>query len=239
MSTYRLDHTDACAFLATIGNDTVHLYLTDPPYGISRDTGFKTVGDKGVERFRVSMDFGQWDHLPPDELTKLLTDTCQEAYRILQSGGVAIVFFDLWKLETLSTILKYAGFRMLRLIEWQKTNPVPLNSKRFYLSNSREVAIACVKGSKPTFQTKYHNGVFSMPIHRDGGKRLHPTQKPLALMKDLIEIHTKPGQIVVDPFAGSGTTIVAAVQLGREGWGCEIDKKYHKKAQVRLQKLDD
>ncbi len=229
-------HRDARNFLPNLKGDSANLVLTDPPYLVSRKTGFNSVGSRGVERFRVSMDFGEWDNVPNGEHIELLTAVFKECYRILKSSGVIIVFYDLWKIETLATILKASGFTMFRFIEWIKTNPVPLNSRQLYLSNARETAIVAVKKNKPTFNAHYHNGIFTMPIHRDGGKRLHPTQKPLKLMKELIAIHTKERDVVLDPFAGSATTIVASTQMNRIAWGCEKDKLYYDRATKRIQK---
>ena len=236
MNNIQFENTDARNFVSHLTSNSVDMVLTDPPYLVSRKTGFKSIGKKGVERFRVSMDFGQWDNISNGEHIKLLADVFTECYRVLKIGGTIVVFYDIWKIETLSKILEASGFKMLRFIEWVKTNPVPLNAKATYLSNAREVAIVAVKGSKPTFNAYYHNGIFSMPIHRDGGKRLHPTQKPLKLMETLIAIHTKQGDIVLDPFAGSATTLIASTNAGRIAWGCEIDKIYYDRALSRLQK---
>lgn len=230
-------NVDARIFLPSIKNNSVDLILTDPPYLISKDTGFASIGKKGIERFKVSMDFGKWDRVTNEEHTALLNTVFRECYRALKDSGTIIVFYDLWKIESLMQMLKAIGFGMFRFIEWVKTNPVPLNSKAIYLSNAREIAIVAVKGGKPTFKTEYHNGIFSMPIHRDGGKRLHPTQKPLALMKELIEIHTNEGAIVLDPFAGVGTTALASLQLSRIAWASEIDKSYFDKATKRIGEL--
>jgi len=202
---------------------------------VSRSTGFKAIGSKGVDRFRVSMDFGGWDSVPNGEHVSLLKAVFSECRRVLKSGGTIIVFYDIWKVETLATILKDSGFRMLRLIEWLKTNPVPLNAAVTYLSNAREVAVVATKGSKPVFNAYYHRGVFEKPIHRDGGKRIHPTQKPLGLMEELIEIHTERNSVVLDPFAGSGTTLLAALNIDRIAWGSEIDDNYYRKAVARIE----
>lgn len=208
--------------------DTADLVLTDPPYCISRKTGFASIGEKSVERFAVSMDFGEWDHTEIN-----LTDLAGNAYRILRKGGTVIVFYDVWKLTTLANALTAAGFVQLRLIEWMKTNPVPLNSKRNYLTNSREIAVLAVKCSKPTFNSEYDNGQYHYPIPHNG-TRYHPTQKPLQLFADLVNKHSMPGDLVVDPFAGSGTTAVACRQHGRVFAGCDIDGDYIKTAKRRV-----
>lgn len=102
-----------------------------------------------------------------------------------------------------------------------KTNPVPLNSKTNYLTNSREIALVGVKGGSPTFNSEYDNGIYKYPICHDKG-RFHPTQKPLALISDLIEKHSVKDDLVLDCFSGSGTTAVAAAKTGRRFVGCEM-----------------
>ncbi len=210
--------------------------LTDPPYLVSRKSGFAAPVTKGVERFRVSKDFGAWDNKTGEEHTLLMESVVEECFRVLREGGTFVCFYDLWKITSLASILENGGFRMLRFIEWIKTNPVPLNSKVSYLTGAREIAIVAAKGSKPRFNSSYHNGVFSMPIHRDGGRRIHPTQKPLALMAELVEIHSNKGDVVLDPFAGSATTLVAASNTGRTAMGCEISKEYYRSAVKRLER---
>tara|TARA_B100000749_G_C18119516_1_gene339237 strand:- start:94 stop:552 length:459 start_codon:yes stop_codon:yes gene_type:complete len=126
------------------------------------------------------------------------------------------------------------GFKQIRFLEWVKTNPQPLNSGRNYLTNSREVALLGVKGGKPTFHSKYDSGVYNYPIQ--GGKfRLIPTQKNTELIKELIEKHSNPGDVVLDTFAGSGTTAMAAHLSGREFQGCELDEEMWKKSITRIQ----
>ena len=204
------------------------LVLTDPPYTISRETGFAKLGGNSIKRFAVSMDFGEWDHAPID-----LDILSNSIYRVLRNGGTAIVWYDIWKLSHLAEALAKAGFKMLRLLVWQKTNPVPLNMKSTYLSNSREIAVVGVKRGKPTFNKEYHNGVYPKPIPRHNGNRIHPTQKPLDLFAELIGVHSHPDDLVIDPFLGSGTTAVAAVESGRRFFGGDIDPKYVKAARKR------
>ncbi len=215
-----IDRADFHDFMASLTDGSVDLILTDPPYTISRKTGFSEVVT-GVKRFAVSMDFGDWDHAQID-----LTNMAAVFYDALRHGGTAIVWYDIWKLGELKDAMEKAGFKMLRQIIWQKTNPVPLNMKATYLSNSREMAIAGVKGGKPTFNSEYDNGIYRYPIPRHNGHRRHPTQKPLQLFSDLVLKHSAPGDMVVDPFLGGGTTAVAAVRNGRRFAGCDIDKDY-------------
>lgn len=207
-------------------SNSVDLILIDPPYEISKDTGFVNGG--GIERFAVSMDFGEWD-----KDFSGLEEVINECYRVLKKGGTFICFYDLWKLSILKDYMENAKFKQLRFIEWIKTNPVPLNSKINYLTNSREIALLGVKNSKPTFNSEYDNGIYSYPICHEKG-RFHPTQKPVALIQSLIEKHSNEGDLVLDCFSGSGTTAMASILTNRNFIGCEIDKNFHEKSIERI-----
>ena len=156
-------------------------------------------------------------------------------YNKLKKGGTCIIFFDIWKIETLTNLL--SKFSKHRFIEWVKTNPVPINQHATYLSNAREIAISCVKGGKATFNSKYDNGVYNYPIY--GGKdRFHPTQKSLPMFEELIKKHSNEGDTVVDPYAGSGTTAVAAINTNRNYLCCEPDDEYFEKGEERVKKAE-
>ena len=219
--------SDYLKFLNGLAGNSVDLILTDPPYTISRKTGFKNLGKNSVERFAVDMDFGKWDHKQID-----LEAISRASIRVLKQGATAIIFYDVWKLSHLADAMVDAGFKQKRLVEWIKKNPVPLNSKRNYLSNGREIAVLGVKGGKPTFHGEYDNGVYYHPIP-NSGKRHHPTQKPIKLMDELICKHSNKDDLVVDPFLGSGTTAVSALTHHRKFAGCDIDKEYVEIAQKR------
>ncbi len=228
---YKIDikNLDCFEFLKEVEDQSVDLVLIDPPYEISRTTGFSSVVN-GVERFAVSMDFGEWDYDFAG-----LDIAIKEFYRVAKTGATVIIFYDLWKITPLAKMLEKAGFKQLRFIEWIKTNPVPLNSKVNYLTNSREIAVTAVKGSKPKFHSKYDNGIYEYPIYQ-GKDRCHPTQKPLKLFEELIRKHSNEGDIVLDCFLGSGTTAIASKNTNRNFIGCELDEKYYQKALERVKK---
>lgn len=217
-------------FLKKLNTNTVDLFLIDPPYEVSRDTNFQSgeATGKDTDRFRVSMNFGEWDACFCG-----LDIVLKEIYRTLKKGGTLICFYDLWKISTLKDYFEKAGFKQLRFIEWVKTNPVPLNSRTNYLTNAREIAVVGVKGGKPTFNSIYDNGIYSYPICHDKG-RFHPNQKPVALFEELIKKHSNKGDLVVDCFAGSATTAIAACNQERHFLGCELSVEYYQKALVRI-----
>lgn len=176
------------------------------------------------------MDFGDWDK----NFTNLEA-VFQEAQRILVDGGTMICFYDLWKIETIKKYYENNKFKQIRFIEWLKTNPVPINSKINYLTNAREIAVLGIKKSKPTFNSSYDNGIYNFPICHDKG-RFHPTQKPLELMEALVLKHSKEQDVVLDCFAGSGTTAVAALKNNRKFIGCEVNSDYYVKAIERIKR---
>jgi len=143
----------------------------------------------------------------------------------LVKGGTCIIFTDLWKIGQLKEIMEKHKFKQIRLIEWIKTNPIPLNQSVNYLSNAREVALLGVKVGKPTFNSKYDKGIYEYPI-QSGKKRFHPTQKNQKMFEALIKKHSNEGDVVLDPFLGGGTTLFACKETNRIFKGCELVKEY-------------
>ena len=242
MNNIDLKQQDAYEFLQETPSDSVDLVLTDPPYEISKPYGFidsltKPDGtpqsERTLRRFGISLDFGEWDK---NELN--LLPYIQEMYRVLKPSGTMIMFYDIWKITPLKNMMEASKFKQLRYLEWIKTNPVPINSKINYLTNSREIALTGVKKSKPVFNSEYDNGVYRYPIYH-AKDRFHPTQKSLKLFEDLIKKHSNQDDTVLDCFLGSGTTAVAALRTKRNFIGCEIDESYYIKMKERVEKYED
>jgi site-specific DNA-methyltransferase (adenine-specific) len=174
------------------------------------------------KKYCVKTDYGDWD----SEFTmELLDQFIAEYYKKLKKGGTLIIFFDLWKITPLKDLMEKHKFKQIRFIEWIKTNPQPINSAVNYLTNCREIALLGIKGAKPTFNSKYDNGIYMFPLQ--GGKnRFHPTQKSLPLFETLIEKHSNENDLVLDTFLGGGTTAIACKNKKRRFKGCEISKEY-------------
>ena len=174
------------------------------------------------KKYCVRTDYGVWDN----EFTmEILENFICEYYKKLKNGGTMIIFFDIWKISLLKEIMEKYKFKQIRFIEWIKTNPQPLNSSVNYLTNCREIALLGIKGTKPTFNSKYDNGIYMFPLQ--GGKnRFHPTQKSLGLFEELITKHSNENDIVLDTFLGGGTTAIACKNTKRGFKGCEISTEY-------------
>jgi len=191
----------------------------------SKKENFMKYGTIYGKKYCVKTDYGEWDsEFSVDVLEKFI----EEYYKKLRKGGTLIIFFDLWKISYLKEIMEKHKFKQLRFIEWIKTNPQPLNSSVNYLTNCREIALVGIKGTKPTFNGKYDNGIYMFPLQ--GGKhRFHPTQKSLPLFEELIKKHSNEGDLILDTFLGGGTTAFACKNTNRKFRGCDVSQEYIEK----------
>jgi DNA modification methylase len=212
---------DCVAQLPNVLTASVDLVLTDPPYNIARNNNFNTMGRAGI-------DFGEWDK-NADILTYIAG-----AFRVLKPGGSFVVFNDWKNLGDIAKESERVGFETKDMLRLKKTNPMPRNRDRRYITDF-ECAIWFTKpGAKWTFNRldpNYQRPEFVKSVE----KGLHPTQKNLSLMEDLIQIHSNKGDTVLDCFMGSGTTGVAAKNLHRDFIGIELDPTYFQIAQQRIQ----
>ena len=215
----------------------VNAIITDPPYAIARKTGFST-GNKKEEYIKKygnhSNEFGEWDNQEID-YEKFL----DLSYQLLQDGGTLLMFYDIWKIQSIKEAAERLKFKQPRIGFWVKSNPVPINSKLNYLTNSKEAFITFVRKSKPTFNSKYDNAIYTYPICSGKERTKHTTQKPLQLMEDLILKHTNKGDIVLDPFMGSGSTGEACLNNERKFIGIEKESEYYRICEERLNKNID
>lgn len=212
---------DCLEVMKGIPDGSVDLVLTDPPYNIARDNNFHTMGRAGI-------DFGEWDKGFD------LFSYIDEVYRVLDKNGSFIVFND-WK--NLGDIAKYAenlGFVTKDMIRLEKSNPMPRNRDRRYITDYECAIWFTMPKAKWVFNRqddKYQRPKFVHSID----KGLHPTQKSLKLMEELVKIHSNEGQSVLDCFMGSGTTGVACKSLNRNFIGIELDEKYFNIAKERIE----
>ena len=205
----------------------VDAIITDPPYCVSRKNqlGFSNMG-------RAGMNYGEWDYnFNQKEWIRLSAP-------LLKDGGSMIIFNDWKNFSFIVQELDKQGFSMKDVIRWVKPNPMPRNVERRYVGDF-ELAIWAVKdGAKWTFNkpkdVPYLKPLYVYSSISSKEKRIHPTQKPLKLIEDIIKVHTNEGDVVLDLFAGSGTMGVACLQNNRKFIGSELDTKYYEKALERL-----
>lgn len=229
-------NVDCFEYMSKIESSSIDLILTDPPYSISKNSNFNKSSISASDFIKTkytthSIDFGDWDKdLNMDILFK-------EYYRILKPGGTLLIFFDIWKSNQLKEMANKYKFKQPRVGIWIKNNPTPINSNLNYLSNAHEFFFSFIKGKNPTFNSKYDNAVYKYPLCHGKERLNHPTQKPLGLIKDLIEKHSNVGDMVIDTFSGSGTTAEACVITGRKFICIEKDKDFFDISVNRLKQL--
>ncbi|QZH76466.1 MAG: site-specific DNA-methyltransferase [Erythrobacter sp.] len=227
----------------------IDLVFADPPYNLqlggdlNRPDGSKV--DAVTDHWDQFDSFQIYDNFTRDWLT--------ECRRVLKPDGALWVIGSYHNIYRVGAILQDLGFWLLNDIVWRKTNPMP-NFRGTRFTNAHETLLWASQGEK----AKYHFNYRAMKTLNDelqmrsdwtfpicsGGERLkddtghkaHPTQKPEALLYRVLLATTEAGDVVLDPFFGTGTTGAVAKRLGREWIGCERESAYRKVAEARIAK---
>lgn len=213
--------------LKELESNSIDLLVTDPPYkvatgGVPRDNNNVTLNKnrpKGIltehsQLIKIIPKFNEW--IP-------------ECYRVLKNETHAYFMINSSNLIELANEVEKVGFKIHNILVWRKNNCTP---SQFYMKNC-EYVIFCRKG-----KAKYINNMGDSKIIHDFnniiGNKVHPTEKPVELMKYYIENSSKENDIVLDPFMGSGSTGVACLESNRKFVGFEIDENYYQIATDRF-----
>lgn len=224
-----VEQGDCLELMKDVPDGSVDLVLTDPPYNISVKNNFKTMGRNGI-------DFGEWDKNA--DITSFITHLER-----VTNKNASVIIFNAWRnLGQIADELEANGFVVKDVIRWRKLNPMPRNRDRRYIVDYEFAIWGVKKGANWTFQRqsdKYDRPEVCYSIVGGSEKTCHPTQKPVALMGELIRRHSREGDVVLDPFMGSGSTCVAAVNTGRHYIGFELDPNYFEIACKRLDEVEN
>jgi site-specific DNA-methyltransferase (adenine-specific) len=232
----RLCRGDSLAILPTLADESVDCVWTDPPYLLSND-GITCVAGR-----MVKVNKGEWDRSRGVDLDHEFNRAwLAQCYRLLKPGGTIWVSGTLHVYLSVGMAMRQLGYRLLNDIVWEKPAPPPNLGCRCFTHSTEMLlwATKAKKGSKHRYTFNYaamkaENGGkqmknvwrLSSPAKEEKQFGKHPTQKPVALVARCLRASTSPGDLVVDPFAGSGSTGVAAVGLGRRFIGCEREDSY-------------
>ena len=227
---YEVHVGDARDLLRTVPDGSVDLVLMDPPYNLA---GYSRGNIAMSWRSDFNNDLADWDRVAFDP-----KDWLDELRRVLAPHGNLFAFTSYNLLGRWHEVFDPA-FDTFQFLVWHKTNPPPKLRRAGFL-NSCELVVCCWdRGHRWHFgrQRDMHNFV-EAPVC-SGQERIrdpkHPAQKPLAVLRPLVALATDPGDLVLDPFMGVGSTGVAALELGRRFLGFELDEAYAGAAQARLE----
>ena len=198
---------DCIEVMQGLDSESVRFILTDPPYLVNyRDrSGRAILNDQGVE----------W-----------LKPAFAQMHRVLRRNTFCVTFYGYTKTDLFMDAWKSAGFRVAGHFVF----PKKYASSSYHTEYRHEQAYLLAKGW-PDKPCRPPPDVINWTYT---GNKLHPTQKPVGILKPLIEAFSRPGDIVLDPFCGSGSTLVAALELGRHYIGIELDPAHHQTAAERL-----
>jgi site-specific DNA-methyltransferase (adenine-specific) len=232
-SNIKLYHGDCLEIMPWLEEASIDMIYADPPYFLSNGGVTCNAGQM------VSVDKGEWDkQRSPYDIHEFNIQWLKQCSRLLKSDGTIWISGTQHNIYSVGHALQCLGFKVLNDITWKKINPPPNLSCR-YFTHSHEHIIWAAKNE----QSKHLFNYADMKIEA-GGKQMksvwemgppkkierkaghHPTQKPEALLNRIIKASTVEGNLILDPFAGSGTTVSSAIKLKRKFIGIELDKKY-------------
>jgi DNA modification methylase len=229
---------------------SVDMVFADPPYNLQLQNELYR-----PDRSKVDAVNNKWDQFSSFEEYDLFTRQWLSAtQRVLKDSGTIWVIGSYHNIFRVGAIMQDLGFWILNDVIWLKTNPMP-NFRGMRFTNAHETMIWAQKkkGTKYLFN---HNAMktlnddlqmrsdWTLPLAtgkeriKSNGIKAHPTQKPEALLYRVLLSSTNAGDVVLDPFFGSGTTGAVAKKLGRNYIGIERDKKYVKVAQLRIDSIE-
>lgn len=239
---------DCIEAMRSLPDKTVDCIFADPPYNLQ--LGGDLSRPDGSQVDAVTDEWDRFDSFQAyDEFTR---QWLTEARRILKPDGALWVIGSYHNIYRVGAILQDLGFWILNDIIWRKTNPMP-NFKGTRFTNAHETLLWASMGEKAKYHFNYRamktlndelqmRSDWVMPICsgserlKEGGSKVHPTQKPEALLYRVLLATTEKGDVVLDPFFGTGTTGAVAKRLGRNWIGCERESIYREAAIKRISK---
>ena len=225
--TFDLRQGDCLELMKQIPDGSIDLVVTDPPYKIVSGgcTNTKNATSEMLSRKNSAVKKGTL--FAENSIT--FADWVPEIYRILKPGSHCYIMVNGRNLTELQTECQKVKFTYQNLLVWDKGNVTP---NKWYM-NQCEFILMLRKGKAKNINNMGASTLISIP--NIIGKKVHPTEKPVDLMRIFIENSTVNGEVVLDPFMGSGSTGVACVNTGRQFIGMELDSGYFEIAQKRIE----
>jgi site-specific DNA-methyltransferase (adenine-specific) len=232
----KIANGDCIELFKKIPSNSVHLVLTDPPYNLGE---FMHKRNTNLAKMRENhFAYSGWDNLGYEEWEDSMDKFLQESSRVLKEKGTLLLFMSLMKVETIIRLAEKHNFYYKTIGVWHKTNPMPRNMNLHFVNSTECWLYFIHKGTTGTFN---NNGVMmhdfietSLTPQSEKKYGKHPTQKPLQLINHFVKTLSNKGEVILDPFMGSGSTGVSATLQQRQFLGIELDEKYFDIAKKRI-----
>ena len=227
MRNVKIINGNSIELLKKLKDESVDMIATDPPY---RVTAKGCAGNSGgMMRSKLCMQGKMFQHNDVKPI-----DYIPEFYRILKDGSHCYIMTNHVNLQEMLNVATECGFKFIKSLIWNKGNKI---MGRFYMSQF-EYILFFRKGKGKKINKCGTADILDVPNKKtkdEEGKNIHDTEKPVGLMKILIENSSQEGEIVLDPFMGVGSTGMASVELNRKFIGIELDENYFTIAKQRIE----
>ncbi|HIH39477.1 TPA: site-specific DNA-methyltransferase [Candidatus Woesearchaeota archaeon] len=246
-TTHQIVYGNCLEKLKKLPDESVDLIFADPPYGLAKKKGLGWAYSKHITLQET------WDIFSKDEFFKFNIEWINECWRVLKQGGSFWVCGSFHNIYQLGFILQHLDAKINNSIVWFKPNAQPNITCRMFTESTEHLIWAVKNHSKTKWTFNYDdtkNKIFdslspkgkqtrnvwsiALTSPKEKWAGVHPTQKPSELLRRVILSSSKPNDLVLDPFVGSGTTSVVAKSLGRNSIGIDNNKKYLEIAKKRL-----
>jgi site-specific DNA-methyltransferase (adenine-specific)/modification methylase len=255
LSTIEIFKQDCVAGMKELESGSAALVFADPPYNLS---GASMVNKKSLTGGAFHKVNEAWDTMSESDYAKFSDSWISESHRVLKDSGAIYVCASHHNLGQVLMSLNNCGFAVKNILTWEKPNAMPNMTRRTY-THSTEFIVWAVKGKGWTFNyealkalnpetqlngsPKMMRDVWRFPVVQgaerlrgENGRALHPTQKPEALVERCVAASSNPGEVVIDPFSGSGTTAVICARMARDFIGFELEDIYIKASKARVRR---
>lgn len=222
-----LFNEDVLEVMKMIEDESIDLIITDPPYKTTSRGGTGNSGGMCKKKEFSSGKVFKHNDIKPQEYIP-------ELYRVLKEGTHCYIMTNHVNLYEILTVAQECGFHFIKSLVWNKGNKI---MGQAYMSQF-EYILFFRKGKFKKINKCGTADILEVPNKKqkgEDGKNLHDTEKPVELMKILIENSSQEGDLVFEPFMGIGATVVASVELNRRCIGCELDEKYFEVACQRVE----
>ena len=245
-----IEHGDCIDVMRRLGPESVDMCFADPPYNLQLENTLYRPNRTKVDA--VDDDWDQFESMHAYD--RFTAAWMTEMRRVLKPNGTLWVIGSYHNIYRVGTVLMDLGYWILNDIVWVKSNPMP-NFRGVRFTNATETLIWAVRDRERKDYTfnyehmkQYNDGKQMRSdwfiresvcnskerLRDENGEKLHSTQKPEAILRMVVEASSKPGDLVLDPFVGSGTTAAVCKKLGRRCLGIDASEEYVQIARERL-----